>query len=117
VHPLLEALIPVADELGATLVERDELAPGDVPLRWRAQVVGGFRMPGLQGALERMIATVERELGSDLASMSREDKQLAIGLLSERGAFTLRKAVEDVADAMGVSRFTVYNYLSGLGER
>ena len=32
-------------------------------------------------------------------------------LLDERGAFRLRKAVEDVADALGVSRFTVYNYL------
>ena len=33
-------------------------------------------------------------------------------MLDERGAFTLRKAVEDVADALGVSRFTVYNYLN-----
>ncbi|HSS10001.1 MAG TPA: helix-turn-helix domain-containing protein [Acidimicrobiales bacterium] len=114
-HPLLEALVPVADELGATLVEGDEIGPGDIPLRWRGQVVGGFRILGLHGALDRMIATVERELGSNLASLSREDKQLAIGLLAERGAFTLRKAVEDVADAMGVSRFTVYNYLNGLG--
>ena len=41
-----------------------------------------------------------------------EDKQRAVRLLDERGAFTLRKAVEDVADALGVSRFTVYNYLN-----
>jgi hypothetical protein len=119
VHPLLDALVPVADELGATLVEGDELGPGDIPLRWRDRVVGGFRMPGLHGALDRMISTVERELGCQLPSLSREDKQLAVGLLAERGAFTLRKAVEDVADAMGVSRFTVYNYLNALanGER
>ena len=35
----------------------------------------------------------------------------AIGDVNERGAFTLRKSVEDVAEALGVSRFTVYNYL------
>jgi predicted transcriptional regulator YheO len=71
-------------------------------------------MAGLHGALDRMIGTVERELGADLGSLSREDKQTAVRLLDERGAFTLRKAVEDVADAMGVSRFTVYNYLNAL---
>ena len=36
-------------------------------------------------------------------------------LLDGRGAFQLRKAVEDVADALGVSRFTVYNYLNAEG--
>jgi hypothetical protein len=107
-------MAPVAAELGATLVEPKEMGPGDIPLRWRNKVVGAFRMPGLHGALERMITTVERELGSDLPSLSREDKQVAVRLLNERGAFTLRKAVEDVADAMGVSRFTVYNYLNAL---
>ncbi len=34
--------------------------------------------------------------------------------LDELGAFTLRKAVEDIADRLEVSRFTVYNYLNGL---
>ncbi len=30
----------------------------------------------------------------------------------ERGAFAYRRSVEDVADSLGVSRFTVYNYLN-----
>ena len=30
------------------------------------------------------------------------------------GAFTLRRAVEDVSDSMGVSRITVYNYLNAI---
>ena len=47
-------------------------------------------------------------------SLGREDKQRAVRLLDERGAFTLRRAVEDVADAMGVSRITVYNYLNAI---
>ena len=45
---------------------------------------------------------------------SREEKQRAVRLLDERGAFTLRRAVEQVADAMGVSRITVYNYLNAI---
>jgi hypothetical protein len=111
-HPLLVALEPVAEALGATLVGASRVRPGDIPLRWEDQVVGGLRLPGVHGALERMIAAVEVELGGTLAELSREDKQQAVRLLDERGAFQLRRSVEEVADALGVSRFTVYNYLN-----
>jgi HTH domain len=112
-HPLLTAVAPVADAVGAVVVSSEDLAPGDIPLRWDGEIVGGMRLPAeLHGALERMISAVERELGAPLAVLSREDKQRAVRLLDGRGAFTLRKAVEDVADALGVSRFTVYNYLN-----
>jgi predicted transcriptional regulator YheO len=57
---------------------------------------------------------VEVELGGTLDTLSRENKQRAIRLLDQNGAFILRRAVEDVADAMGVSRITVYNYLNAL---
>jgi DNA binding protein with HTH domain len=114
-HPLLVALEPVADVLGATLVPVSGLAAGDIPLRWEGELVGGLRLPGVHGTLDRMIAAVESELGARLADLSREDKQKAVRLLDERGAFQLRKAVEDVADALGVSRFTVYNYLNADG--
>ena len=112
-HPLLAAVAPVAAALGGVVVTSDQLAPGDVPLTWDGEVVGGLRLPAeLHGALERLITGVEREFGAPLADLSREDKQRAVRILDGRGAFTLRKAVEDVADAMGVSRFTVYNYLN-----
>ena len=111
-HPLLVALEPVAEALGATLVVGPRLHAGDIPLRWDEEVVGGLRLPGVQGALERMIAAVEHELGGPLAALSREDKQAAVQMLHERGAFELRRSVEAVAEAMGVSRFTIYNYLN-----
>ena len=47
-----------------------------------------------------------------MAELSREDKQRAVARLHDRGAFRYRKSVEVVADALGVSRFTVYNYLN-----
>lgn len=114
-HPLLAALQPVADALGATLVPARRVEAGDIPLRWEGEVVGGMRLPGVHGTLDRLLAAVEAELGAPLRALSREDKQQAVRLLEERGAFRLRKAVEEVADAMGVSRFTVYNYLNAGG--
>lgn len=113
-HPLLRALEPVAEALSAELVEPDDLAPSDIPLRWEGELVGGMRLPQLQGALARLIDGVEREMGGPLGSLSREGKQRAVRLLEERGAFMLRRSVEDVADALGVSRITVYNYLNAL---
>ena len=105
---------PVLDAVGAKLVHPDQRLPSDIPLVWEGVVVAGVRMPPLHGALDRLIDTVESELGGRLRDLPREDKQRAVRLLDERGAFVLRRAVEDVADAMGVSRITVYNYLNAI---
>lgn len=113
-HPLLRAVRPVVDAVGAKLVAPEEREASDVPLVWDGEVVGAVRMPPLHGALDRLIDAVEAELGARLPELTREDKQRAVRLLDERGAFILRRAVEDVADAMGVSRITVYNYLNAI---
>jgi len=65
----------------------------------------------LDDALEHLIAQGEAHLGRPLDQMTRGDKQQLVRYLDERGAFALRKAVERVAETLGVSRFTVYNYL------
>jgi len=113
-HPLVLSVKPIIEALGAQLVPLDQREPGDLPLKWEGTEVAAVRMAPLHGALERLIDGVERELGGRLTLLGREDKQRAIRLLDERGAFTLRRAVEDVADAMGVSRITIYNYLNAL---
>ena len=113
-HPLVLSVKPLIEALGAQLVPLDQREPGDLPLKWEGTEVAAVRMAPLHGALDRLIEGVERELGGRLTLLGREDKQRAIRLLDERGAFTLRRAVEDVADAMGVSRITVYNYLNAL---
>ena len=114
VHPLLRSVKPVVDALGASFVAADDMAASAVALVWEGRTVAGVRMPPLHGALDRLIDAVEAELGGRLPLLSREDKQRAVRLLDERGAFILRRAVEDVADAMGVSRITVYNYLNAI---
>lgn len=68
----------------------------------------------LHDALARMIGQVEAELGLPLAELDREGKQAAVRMLDDQGAFLLRKAIEDVADTMGVSRITIYNYLNAM---
>lgn len=113
-HPVITALRPVLDALGARVVSVEEATISDIAVEWEGQVIAAVRLPPITGALDRLIAQVERELGAPLSRLSRTDKQMAVRLLDQRGAFTLRRAVEDLADAMGVSRITVYNYLNSL---
>jgi len=110
-HPLLRAVTPVADALGTAVVPPGQMAESDIPLVWEGEVVGAVRRPDLHDALEHLLVAAERELGVARADMDRTQKQEAVTLLNTWGAFTLRKSVEDVAEAIGVSRFTVYNYL------
>lgn len=102
---------PVADALGALVLDASEVGDGDIPLEWEGEVVGALRLPARQDALRTLVDQVERELGAALADLSRADKQRAVRMLDDRGAFALRKSIEEVADRMGVSRPTVYNYL------
>lgn len=113
-HPVVVSLRPILDAVGADIVPVDSARISDIALEWEGEIIAAVRLPKLYGALDRLIAQVEIDLGAPLPELSRMDKQLAVKLLDQRGAFILRRAVEDVADAMGVSRITVYNYLNSL---
>ena len=114
----ISALTPVLAATGATLVPPDQMHSSDAPVHWQGELVGGLRTPlptdGYSDGLDRLIEQVEHELGAPLDQLSRESKQQAARLLDERGAFRFRGAVEEVADAMDVSKVTVYNYLAAV---
>jgi hypothetical protein len=113
-HPLAVALRPLVDAAGAETVGASDVTGSDVALIWNGDIVAGVRLPSIHGSLDRIIAVVETELGAPLPTLSRPGKQQAIRRLDELGAFVLRRAVEDVAEAMGMSRITVYSYLNAL---
>lgn len=94
------------------MVEATDLLVGDLPIAVAGTTIGGLRLVGLQGALDRLIDQIERELGEPVEGLDRVGKQAVVRRLDELGAFHLRKAVEDIADRIHVSRFTVYNYLN-----
>jgi DNA-directed RNA polymerase specialized sigma24 family protein len=118
-HPLLRAVQPLLDRVGGRLVAPNELRSDDVPLAWEGETVAGVRLvegrtPGTEavGDLGLLLEELSRELGQPLQDLPRADKQRAVRLLEERGAFTYRRSAETVAEALGVTRFTVYNYLN-----
>lgn len=110
----LSALRLAVDHLGATVVNTRSSRSGDEPVMWKGEIVAHIRLNELHGALERAVASVEREIGTRLADMTRVEKQVAVRRLDEHGAFLLRGAVEDVAGWMGVSKVTLYSYLNAI---
>ncbi len=111
----LAAVRPLARALGGRIVQAERMSATSVPLVWKGRVIGGLERAApsdLRNGLASFVADIESELGSQLATLSRVDKQRAVRMLDERGAFAIRNAVDEVADVMGVSRVTVYNYLN-----
>jgi hypothetical protein len=141
-HPLLVAVAPLVARIGATVVAAEELGADDVPLSWDGLIVAGIHLPAaifpaptsvdrgaarpevVTGAagiatdsdtvtgLDGMLAELAAQFGAPLAGLPRARKQEAVRMLEENGAFSYRKSVETVAAALGISRFTVYNYLN-----
>ena len=110
------AIRPLLDATGAHIVPAADAGPDDLELSLNGVAVH-VRVPHLDGALGRLVGIVEQELGAPLSDLAREDKQRAVAKLHALGAFNLRKSVEDVAAELGVSRFTVYNYLDRIDAR
>ncbi|EDY48974.1 helix-turn-helix domain-containing protein [Streptomyces clavuligerus] len=111
-HPLAHAVRPLADALGAELLTPDRAGPDDVVLAWEGESVVAVRLPQLSESLDRLLAALERRHGMPLSELDRRTKQTVVRSLEARGAFAVRHGVETVAGALGVSRFTVYNYLN-----
>ncbi|WP_329004920.1 helix-turn-helix domain-containing protein [Kribbella sp. NBC_00709] len=136
-HPLVEAVTPLVERLNAELVAPGDARADDVPLLWEGEPVAAVRLPnpiasspaaaaaatgttgttgvgsaGGSGGVQGLLAEVADELGGPLDQLSRHDKQQAVLMLEARGAFEFRKSAEIVAEALGVTRFTVYNYLN-----
>jgi hypothetical protein len=73
--------------------------------------IHGAGQPHLGTTIEGLIGMAEVSIGKRVTEMSRTEKQSVVRFLDDRGAFLIRRAVEDVADRLGVTRFTIYNYL------
>ena len=117
---LARALEPLLRRVDGRVVDGDEVRPDDVAVGWpdgttlHVRLTADHRADGadLSDGLARLIGDVEHELGGPLATLPRAGKQRAVRLLEERGAFEMRRSAETVAEALGVTRFTVYNYLN-----
>jgi hypothetical protein len=111
-EPFIAAVKPLVDAIGGEMLPPDEAGQDDVVLAWEGTDVVAVRLPQLADSLDHILAAMERRRGRPLAELDRRAKQEVVRTLEARGAFSVRHGVETVASALGVSRFTVYNYLN-----
>lgn len=111
-HPFVEAVKPLVEAMGGQLVAPDLAQGDDVVLVWEGVDRVAVRLPHLSDSLDHLLAELRRRHGVPLAELDRKTKQSVVRVLETRGAFSVRHGVEIVANALGVSRFTVYNYLN-----
>lgn len=61
--------------------------------------------------LQRIIKGVIEENSIPISMMNKEEKKNIVRFLDEKGVFLIKGAIDRVADEIGVSRYTIYNYL------
>ncbi|HEX5641521.1 MAG TPA: helix-turn-helix transcriptional regulator [Thermoleophilia bacterium] len=58
-----------------------------------------------------MVTQTLGEIGKTPAAMAREEKMEVVKRLEERGAFLVKRSAEQVAEALDLSRYTIFAYL------
>lgn len=61
--------------------------------------------------LETLIQNAIASVGKQISEMTREDKVAVVAYLEAKGAFLIRYSVERVAELLGMTKYTIYNYL------
>lgn len=116
-HPFVRAVKPLVDAMGGELLAPEHAGDEDVVLSWEGRSLVAVRLPRLADSLDQILVGLERQHGMPLSALDRRSKQQVVRSLEARGAFTVRHGVETVATALGVSRFTVYNYINFANEQ
>jgi predicted transcriptional regulator YheO len=71
-------------------------------------------LPDMETLMREIIDEAVRRFGKPVAAMNKAEKTAAVESMLERGLFIVKGGVERAAAALGVTRFTVYNYLDAV---
>lgn len=73
--------------------------------------------PPMDALMHEVIGEAIAKFGKPVSLMNKDEKTLAVDAMKKNGLFIVKGGVERAAKALGVSRFTVYNYLDELKRR
>ncbi|MCY3832726.1 MAG: PAS domain-containing protein [Chloroflexi bacterium] len=71
----------------------------------------------IQRTIHSILREALNEIGAELPIISKDHKIDLIARLDEKGAFQVKRAVPLIAEELGLSRSTIYNYLAEARER
>jgi predicted transcriptional regulator YheO len=76
-----------------------------------------IEVPDMEALMREIIDAAVRRYGKPVGAMNKGEKIAAVEMMLERGLFIVKGGVEKAAAALGVTRFTIYNYLETLKGR
>ena len=82
-------------------------APEDQPDRGKEFFVGN-----VDTLLEQMMQEAVEMTGKEMVELTKEDKVCIVQALDKRGFFLIKKSAEKLANFLGLSRYSIYNYLN-----
>jgi predicted transcriptional regulator YheO len=65
----------------------------------------------IRDVVSGMVTKILGEMGKMPGAMTREEKMEVVKRLEERGAFLVKRSAEQVAEALDLSRYTIFAYL------
>lgn len=71
----------------------------------------------LNETVDALMERAVKSMGKLPSAMSKTERVQFVGSLEDQGVFLIKGSVEIVAQAMGVSRYTIYNYLKEVHAR
>lgn len=76
-----------------------------------------FFESNVKSIIEKMIAEAIEVLNKPIEFMNKDEKMTFVKILDEKGVFLVKGAVDDLAEMLGVSKFTIYNWLEKLSHK
>ena len=67
--------------------------------------------PDVNNLLTHLIQKGQEQIGKQACDMNKNEKIEFIHFLDEKGAFLITKSGEQICELLGISKFTLYNYL------
>lgn len=89
----------------ATFMAAGEMGSGPSP------EAGEIFAGDIRDVVAGMVAKILGEMGKIPSAMTREEKMTVVTRLEERGAFLVKRSPEQVAEALDLSRYTIFAYL------
>lgn len=71
----------------------------------------------VKSMIEKIIAEAIEVLNRPIELMNKDEKMSFVKILDEKGVFLVKGAVDDLAEMLGVSKFTVYNWLDKVSHK
>lgn len=71
-----------------------------------------FFIGNIDGLLEKMMNEAVLKTGKEIKDLTKEEKVSIVQSLDQKGFFLIKKSAEILADFLGLSRYSIYNYLN-----